>query len=160
MAPRKRPSPAAVGTDLANAMTRLRARLRHESAPPDMRWTWSQLTTLDRIVAAGPVTSAELAQAEHVRPQSMHQTISALRADGLIDGRPHPTDGRRIVLEATDAGRELVDRIRPLREAWLGAAIAACVSDSELDALVTTTAVLERLADCELRPGFDAAPPG
>ena len=160
MPARNRPSSAVVGTDLANAMTRLRARLRRESAPVDMRWTWSQLTTLDRILAEGPATSAALAQAEHVRPQSMHETITALRADGLIAGRPDPTDGRRILLEATDAGRELVERIRPLREAWLGAAIAACVSGEELDALITATAVMERLADCDLRPGAVGRPVG
>ena len=32
--------------ELMKAMARLRARLRTESAPTEMRWTWSQLTTL------------------------------------------------------------------------------------------------------------------
>ncbi len=81
----------------------------------------------------------------------MHETISALRADGLIAGRPDPSDGRRILLGPTDAGRELVERIRPLREAWLSRAIAACVSDEEVDALIIATAVMDRLAACDLR---------
>jgi DNA-binding MarR family transcriptional regulator len=149
----ERPSPDAVAADLTAAMTLLRARLRRESALPNMRWTWSQLTTLDRILTNGPATSASLAEAEHVRPQSMHETVSALRADGLIAGRRDPNDGRRILLAATDAGRELVERIRPLREAWLAAAISAFVSDEELEALITATRVMERLANCELRPG-------
>ncbi|MCW2869316.1 MAG: hypothetical protein JWL99_636, partial [Streptomyces oryziradicis] len=34
--------------ELMKAMTRLRARLRTESAPTEMLWTWSQLTTLVR----------------------------------------------------------------------------------------------------------------
>ena len=52
-------------TELMKAMTRLRARLRSESAPTEMRWTWSQLTTLGRIISEGPATVSELAHAEH-----------------------------------------------------------------------------------------------
>jgi DNA-binding MarR family transcriptional regulator len=58
-------------TELMQAMTRLRARLRSESSPDEMELTWSQITTLARIVREGPVTATELARAEHVRRQSM-----------------------------------------------------------------------------------------
>jgi DNA-binding MarR family transcriptional regulator len=87
----------------------------------------------------------------------MHETISALRAGGLIVGRPDPDDGRRILLEGTAAGRELVDGIRPLREAWLGAAISAILTEEEADALTTAAKLMRRLAECGL-PSQDRPP--
>jgi DNA-binding MarR family transcriptional regulator len=83
---------------LGRAMVRLRARLRAESAPDDMRWSWSQVTTLHRIAEEGPTTVSALAVAEHVRPQSMAETVAALRQAGTRRGRvrPHrrPEDAR------------------------------------------------------------------
>jgi DNA-binding MarR family transcriptional regulator len=143
-----------LATGLARAMIRLRARLRTESAPlGDMRWTWSQLMTLSRIVSDGPTTGATLAAAEHVRPQSMHETIATLRDSGLVRTGPDPDDGRKLLVSATKQGRELVTRIPAVREAWLEAALAACADERELDALATAIELMERLADCELRPG-------
>jgi hypothetical protein len=40
----------ATAAEVMKAMTRLTVRLRTESAPADMAWTWSQLTTLGRII--------------------------------------------------------------------------------------------------------------
>ena len=73
---------------------RLRARLRAESAPRDMSWNWSQLTTLGRLVVDGPATTSDLAQAEHLRRQSMAEIVAALRAGGLVESKPDPSDGR------------------------------------------------------------------
>ncbi len=147
-----------LATGLALGMTRLRARLRAESAPADMNWTWSQLTTLARIVDQGPTTGAALAEAEHVRPQSMHETIAALRNGGLVAAAPDPDDRRKLLLSATDPGRQLIDRIPAIREAWLGAAIAQHVTLTEMAALRTTIAVMERLADCELTDELELGP--
>lgn len=142
-----------VAVGLVRAITRLRARLRIESAPAYPRsWSWSQLMTLARIVNEGPSTGSELAQAEHVRPQSMHETIAALRENGLVESGPHPEDGRKLLVSATPAGRELVERIPAEREAWLEVALQAHATPEELRTLREAVAVMERLADCELRP--------
>jgi DNA-binding MarR family transcriptional regulator len=154
MASRRPATAGELATGLARAMIRLRARLRTESAPQgDMRWTWSQLMTLSRVASEGPTTGAALAAAEHVRPQSMHETIATLRDSGLVATQPDPDDGRKLLVSATQHGRELVTRIPAVREAWLEAAIAACADEHELHALATTIELMERLADCELGPG-------
>jgi DNA-binding MarR family transcriptional regulator len=134
------------------AMTRLRARLRAESAPADMRWNWSQLTTLSRIVSGGPATTSDLAQAEHVRRQSMAETIAALRADGLVETQPDPTDGRKTLIHATRRGRSLSATIPAARERWLDSAITGLLDAEEQQTLLKAAAIMDRLADSDTHP--------
>jgi DNA-binding MarR family transcriptional regulator len=134
------------------AMTRLRARLRAESAPADMHWNWSQLTTLSRITTGGPATTSDLAQAEHVRRQSMAETVAALRADGLVEGQPDPSDGRKILIHATPRGRSLSVTIPAAREKWLDSAITGLLDAEEQQTLLKAAAIMNRVADCDTHP--------
>jgi len=134
---------------LAQAMTRLRARLRLESAPTDMNWTWSQLLTLARIAQDGPASVSVLAQAEHVRPQSMAETIAALKRLDLVAASADPQDGRKTLISATNEGMSLVASIPALREAWLEAAVDSVTDAAEREALTTAITVMNRLADCD-----------
>ena len=127
-------------------MTRLRARLRAESAPDDMRWTWSQLTTLSRIVERGPTTATDLANAEHVRRQSMAETLAALRTGGLIRSSQDPDDARKSLISATRDGQELSRTIPVARETWLNAAIHRLLDADEQQTLTKATAILNRIA--------------
>ena len=133
--------------ELMKAMTRLRARLRAESAPSDLSWNWSQLTALGRLVTEGPATTSDLAQAEHVRRQSMGEIITALREGGLVEPRPDPGDGRKILIHATPRGRALSENIPVAREAWLDSAIASTLSPDERQALLRAAEIMNRLAD-------------
>jgi DNA-binding MarR family transcriptional regulator len=141
------PAGAGIANELALAMMRLRARLRLESAPQGAGWTWSQVTTLSRIVAEGPSTVTQLARAEHVRPQSMAESVAALRREGLVTGSQDPDDRRKVRLEATEKGRALAAAIPALREAWLQAAITAALDDDERAQLGAAVLLLNRLAD-------------
>ena len=146
------PRATTAATELMKAMTRLRARLRAESAPDDMRWTWSQLTTLGRIVDDGPTTTSALAQAEHVRRQSMAETVAALRAGGVVETRPDPGDARKTLIQATGYGRDLMATIPAAREAWLDRAVDALLTPADQESLVQAAAIMNRLADSDL-PG-------
>jgi DNA-binding MarR family transcriptional regulator len=141
---------AQTATELMKAMTRLRARLRSESAPTEMEWTWSQLTTLGRIVAEGPTTMSELAHAEHVRRQSMAETVAALRAHDLVTAAQDPDDGRKTLITATAKGRSLLETIPAAREAWLAAAIAKALGPGEEQALLKAAAIMNRVADADV----------
>ncbi|MFI9039582.1 MarR family winged helix-turn-helix transcriptional regulator [Streptomyces sp. NPDC053726] len=135
--------------ELTKAMMRLRARLRSESAPDEMPWTWSQLTTLGRVVELGPTTTSALAQAEHVRRQSMAETISALRAHGLITSEQDPSDGRKMLINATPEGRALIATIPAAREAWLAGALRRLLQPGEQQVLLQAAAIMIRVADAE-----------
>ena len=137
-------------SDLMTAMTRLRARLRSESTPTDMQWSWSQLAALSRIIDDGPLTTSDLAQAEHMRRQSMAETVATLRRDGLIESRPDPTDGRKTLLVGTASGRELLATSVAARRVWLDIAIRSAIDDDEDEILAKATAIMLRLADSDV----------
>ena len=145
---------AEAAAELVRSMTRLRARLRSETAPTEMSATWSQLTTLARIIAEGPTTTSALAQAEHVRRQSMAETIAALRADGLVTAEPDPADGRKTLITATEKGQRLSVTIPAAREAWLSSAIRTLLDADEQQTLLKAAAIMNRIA------GSTSAQPG
>ncbi|WP_216895737.1 MarR family winged helix-turn-helix transcriptional regulator [Nocardia alni] len=141
------PGPRDTAAQLANAMARLRARLRTESERADMPWSWAQLTTLSRILKEGPTTTSALAAAEHVRPQSMAETVTALLRHGLVTRESDPADGRKSPIAATDQGRALIQSIPAMRETWLTSAIDRELSAAERRTLAKAAQIMERLAD-------------
>jgi DNA-binding MarR family transcriptional regulator len=102
---------------------------------------------LGRLDRNGTASIGELAIAEHVRPQSMAQTINDLEADGLISRSADPTDGRRTLISLTDRGRVALEEDRRQRETWLAKAIASDLSEFEQHQLAEVVALLRRLAD-------------
>ena len=99
----------------------------------------ARLSALSVVVFRGPLTLGELAAAEGVRSATMTGIVNGLEREGLVRRRPHGTDRRAVQVEATAAGRRLLDRARA-RRLQLVASKLADVSDAELD-------VLERAAD-------------
>lgn len=132
--------------ELALALKRLRARLRAEASPAE-GWTISQLSALSRLVREGPATASRLAQAEHVRPQSMAAIVTTLREGDLVAASPDPRDGRKTLLRATAAGRRLVEARSESREAWLAGAIDGLTAQNRAGALVDAIVLLNSLAD-------------
>lgn len=89
----------------------------------------------------------DMAVAERVRPQSMTQTIGDLEADGLIERRADPTDGRRMLVDLTAQGRRTLEEDRRQREGWLSQAIAEDLSVAEQQVLMRALGLLRRLAE-------------
>ena len=140
----------AAAAELTKAMTRLRARLRSESAPEEMSWTWSQLSTVARLVEEGPSTASALAQAEHVRRQSMAETLDALRGLGLIVTEQDPDDRRKTLISASAEGRKLFTQMPAAREAWLAGAMRQLLQPEEQRVLRQAAEIMNRIADAQL----------
>src|SRR5579875_3545097 len=85
---------------LQYAMKRLMARLRSESGQHETGLTASQRTILATVVRHGPVTAARIAELEHVSPQSIGQSLTELKARGLVRSDPDPADGRKKLISA------------------------------------------------------------
>ncbi|WP_241562220.1 MarR family winged helix-turn-helix transcriptional regulator [Streptomyces hoynatensis] len=130
---------------LALAVERLRGRLRAEAGTG--RWSRRHLATLHRVVHGPPGTTSDLAAAEYVRPQSMAQVVTALAEGGLVRRVPDPHDGRRLLIRATDLGREVLRAASATREAWLAEAIEHGLDPAEREALPLLIRVLGTLAD-------------
>ncbi|WP_046503912.1 MarR family winged helix-turn-helix transcriptional regulator [Streptomyces odonnellii] len=139
------PAAEQVAADLSAVVGRLMRRLR--TASPDSRLTPSQRSVLSRLDTDGPATTAALARAEYVRPQSMRLTLAALEEQGLIERAPDPGDGRQSVVSATDAGRGALAAVRAAKQGWLSDAIAAEFDGTERRALAEATDLLRRLVE-------------
>jgi DNA-binding MarR family transcriptional regulator len=106
-----------------------------------------QLAALGVLDRDGAATTSDLAARTRVRPQSMAATVQSLVARGLVEGRPHPTDGRKTLLAITDAGRDVLGGERDRREDRLAAAIDEALTPDERATLEAATPLLARLAD-------------
>ncbi len=134
--------PALVASELRGVLGRLVRRLRAEH-----RFPLSHGAVLGRLDREGARSVSELAQAEHVRPQSMAQTVAELKADGLVERRPDPDDRRRAPVELTGEGRRALQADRRRREGWLAGAIAERLSPVEQAVLRDAVELLQRLAE-------------
>ena len=74
--------------DLLQSTGLLRRRLRAEANRDEL--SWSQSAAMGRIAREGPATTADLARAEGVKPQSMGATLAALEREGLVARAAHP----------------------------------------------------------------------
>lgn len=112
----------AVATDLTMAIRQLIRRLRAEANPSEL--SLSQMGALARLEQAGAMTTADLARAELMKPQSMGTIVASLEQEGLIARRPHPTDRRQVHFVLTKDGEALRRRHRAVKRDWLVAALA------------------------------------
>jgi DNA-binding MarR family transcriptional regulator len=110
--------------DFALALGLLVRRIRSD-APPELReFSWTQKAVLSRLEKDGPATSADLARAEGVKPQSMGAAITSLEEMGLVERKAHPTDGRQMNIKLTAKGTALRKGTREAKHTWLANAIA------------------------------------
>ena len=138
---------------LAMAVSRLRSRIRIEGGIRSTGIPISQLAVLARIIAEGPTTAAALAAGEHVTQQAIAQSLATLKERGLVEKQADPSDGRKSLVTATVAGRELMDGIHASREEWLTQAIDAAVRPEERARLREAIELLERIADVKVHRG-------
>src|SRR6266542_4378890 len=121
------------------AVGRLARRLRQQN---EGEITASQFFVLNTIAHYGPITLGKLASVERLRPPSVTRMVAFLEESGLVL-RCADTDDRRICrVELTDLGRDLLERSRSRRDAYLATRLATLGPD-ELDVLRDATAVLE-----------------
>ena len=131
-------------TELSLAIGQLLRRLRAESNPDEL--TWSQTVALARLERAGSMTTADLARAESVKPQSMGATLAELEREGLVERRRHPTDGRQVLFALTSEGVGARRKHSAAKQKWLLTAVAE-LDPGEQRTLIAAAALIKRLAD-------------
>ena len=137
-------SPEPAVAELSLAIGQLIRRLRMETNPDEL--SWSQTATLARLDKMGAMTTADLARAEFVKPQSMGTTLADLEQAGLVQRRPHPTDGRQVLFALTVEGKEARRQRNIAKREWLLAAMAK-LDSAEQRTLLAAAALLKRLAE-------------
>jgi len=122
----------------------LRRQLRQTQADGEL--TVPETAALARLDRGGPATASALARLEQISPQSMGATLAALEARGLLQRRPDPADGRRVVLSVTDGGLQVLRDRRSARTEQLARALSAGFTRAELRQLMAAAPLIERLA--------------
>ncbi|MEW2165281.1 MarR family transcriptional regulator [Streptomyces sp. NPDC007084] len=137
--------PDAVASALLASLSLLVRRIRQ--VPVGGGLTMPERSALSNLHRTGPTTSSALAREAQITAQAMGATLSALRDRGLVEGRPDPDDGRRVVLTVTDAGRQALQDKRNARTELLAQALTSgAFTPAELERLAAAAPLLERLA--------------
>jgi DNA-binding MarR family transcriptional regulator len=132
-----------LASELRFVIGKLVRRLRAERG--DLSLT--HVAVLARLDREGPCSVSDLAAAEHVRPQSMAQTVGDLEGEGFVARRPDPADGRRALVSLTGAGSTRLNEDRQRREGWLALALAQELSAEERRTLAAALPLLRRIAE-------------
>jgi len=131
-------------TDLIQAIGLLVRRVRAAAASHELSLT--EASVLSRLSKDGPATTADLARAEAIKPQSMGTTIAALEEMGLVERKPHPTDGRQMNIELTAKGIAVRKSSRDAKQIWLAQAIAK-LNAEDRETLFAAGRIIQRLVD-------------
>jgi DNA-binding MarR family transcriptional regulator len=138
---RKSDDTAVIG--FGQAVGLLVCRVRAAAASHELSLTESAI--IARLAKDGPATTAELARAEAMKPQSMGTTIAALEEMGIVERKPHPTDGRQLNIQLTAKGVAVRKSAKDAKRTWLAHAIAQ-LDEHEQETLFATTEIMKRLA--------------
>jgi DNA-binding MarR family transcriptional regulator len=131
-------------SDLTVAVGQLLRRLRSETNSSELNL--SQHSVLSRLDQLGSMTTADLARAESMKPQSRGAILASLEQEGLVHRQPHPTDGRQILFALTNAGADIRRKRGMAKREWLLAAIAK-LEPAELQTLIAAIPLIKRLGD-------------
>ncbi len=138
------PPSEAAAAELMQSVGVLLRRVRGEAGHEGL--SWSQAAAMGRLDRSGPMTTADLARAEMVKPQSMGSLLAELEQEGLVQRQPHPTDGRQILFSLTPAGLAARRQRHAAKLAWLSAAIDRFDAE-EQRTLVAAIALVKRLGE-------------
>jgi DNA-binding MarR family transcriptional regulator len=128
---------------LRRSVQRLARRLRAQR--PDGRLTDVQLGLMAMLMDNGPQRPADLAARTRSTPQALTRPLAALTAEGLLERRPDPDDGRQQVLTISERGWVALGDDAAPRDAWLDDALAG-LTDAERDVLAIAARLMDRLA--------------
>src|SRR5688572_8734167 len=131
-----------MATGLHAASIRLLRLLRREDQEAGL--SGPRLSALSVIVFAGPLSLAELAAAEQVKPPTMSRIVEALVRSGLVWREPDPVNRRMIRISATAEGAKLLEAGRERRVRALVQRLHR-LADSEQRALARAVELLERV---------------
>src|SRR5664279_3070957 len=108
--------------DLRLAILRISRRMRLERTETDI--SDSQLSVLFVLGKEGTQTLGSLSEHERVTPPSMNRTVNALVDAGLVTRSSAPDDGRKVLIDATEAGLQVAQEAKRRRQAWFARQLA------------------------------------
>jgi DNA-binding MarR family transcriptional regulator len=136
------PATRVVADRLHSAAIHLLRRLRVEDKAIGL--SGPRASALSVIVFRGPIAMGALADAEQVRPPTITRLVASLERAGLVRRLADRSDGRVQLVEATAAGRRLLQKGRARRVERLTGGIAQLTVE-EQQLLGRAAELMERL---------------
>jgi DNA-binding MarR family transcriptional regulator len=133
-------------SDLIQAVGLLVRRVRAAAASHELSMTESAV--MARLAKSGPATIADLARAESMKPQSMGTTVAALEEMGMVERKPHATDGRQINIQLTAKGTAVRNTAKDAKRAWLADAMKQ-LNEREQETLFRAGEIIKQLVERE-----------
>jgi DNA-binding MarR family transcriptional regulator len=133
-------------SDLIQAVGLLVRRVRAAAASHELSMTESAV--MARLAKSGPATIADLARAESMKPQSMGTTVAALEEMGMVERKPHATDGRQINIHLTAQGTAVRNTAKDAKRAWLADAMKQ-LNEREQETLFRAGEIIKQLVERE-----------
>jgi DNA-binding MarR family transcriptional regulator len=130
--------------DFTQAIGLLVRRVRAAAAGHELSLT--EAAVMARLDKEGPATTADLARAEGMKPQSMGTTIAVLEEMGIVERKAHPTDGRQVNIALTAKGAAVRKSSGDAKRTWLAQAIAQ-LDEEERETLFAAGEIIKRLAE-------------
>ena len=130
--------------DFTQSIGLLMRRVRAAAASHELSLT--EAAVMARLDKDGPATTADLARAEGMKPQSMGTTIAALEQMRMVERKPHPTDGRQVNIALTAKGVAVRKSAKDAKRTWIAQAIAQ-LDEQERVTLFKAAEIIRRLAE-------------
>lgn len=131
-------------TDFIQAIGLLVRRVRAAAASHELSLT--EYAVMARLDKDGPATTADLARAEGVKPQSMGATVAALEEMGLVGRKPHPIDRRQVNIELTAEGAAVRKNAKDAKRTWLAQAVSR-LDRQDQETLLAAGDIIRRMVE-------------
>jgi DNA-binding MarR family transcriptional regulator len=131
-------------TELGQSIGLLVRRARAAAASEELSWT--ETAVLKHLANEGPATTADLARAQGMRPQSMRPILATLEQMGMVERKPHATDGRQVNIELTAKGAAAQKSVGDAKRTWLAQTIGQ-LGKQEQETLFAAGRIIRRLAE-------------
>jgi DNA-binding MarR family transcriptional regulator len=119
---------------------------RTRAAANSEELSWTENGVLRRLAVDGPATTADLARAQGMRPQSMRSILATLEELEMIERRPHETDGRQVNIVLTARGAAAAKSVGDAKRTWLAHAFAQ-LTPQERETLVAASQIMRRVVE-------------
>jgi DNA-binding MarR family transcriptional regulator len=126
--------------------TRLIKKLRKKSETGE-KLSLTERSTIALLDQHKQLLPSELAGMEKITTQSMSQILNHLSELGYINRETPATDKRKSIISLTDAGREVLYRVRHERDEWLHKAINELCTAEEQDLITKALIPLTKIID-------------
>jgi DNA-binding MarR family transcriptional regulator len=133
-------------SELRTVVTRLIKKLRSKSTANE-KLSLTERSTITLLDQYKELLPSELAAMEKITTQSMSEILNHLLELGYINRRVSETDRRKSIISLSEAGQDILHKVRHERDEWLTRALNETCTAEEQEILFRAIGPLTKLVD-------------